>query len=192
MRLHLAFFVLAIGAAPAAMAACSVKDKEISDARFFALTSGEGAWREYQSLDQVPHVALDSGMTAEYVQQRKSSASVTLVAPGQHFWTYTRYCFDEHGRLEGMSLELRTPLGWGYRMEGTVRKSEFSAGAPKFFRTKNGRSTAKPEGVAAAPANLKPTVYLKVSELPFASLLNPGAIPDQKRGSKVTVASSDN
>jgi len=193
-NLPLAVIALVIAGVPAAMAspACSVKDKAPSAARIFAKTSGPGAWREYRSLDAVPQVVLDSGLTAQFVQHKKSSPSVTVVAPGEDFWTYTRYCYRDDGQLADVSYEVRTTLGWGYRMEGTAFLGGFSANTHEFFRTKDGKPTSRPDGVADAPLGLQPTLYLKVSELPFASLLKTGAKTRPGRHAEVALVSTGN
>ena len=172
-RIPLAVSLLIIGLAPMAIAAstCNVKDKVPATARIFANTSGHSAWHEYRGLDEIPQLALDSGITAQVLQRKKGVPSVTIVEPGEDFWLYTRYCYDDEGQLDGVTLELRTSLGWGRRVEGTVSGNEFYASKSEFFSTKNGKPVSKPFGVADAPAGLKPTLYMRVSELPFASLL---------------------
>jgi hypothetical protein len=194
MRFHFVVFALAICSAPAMMSAatCSVRDSVPSTARVFAKTSVDRAWQEYESLAEVPQVALDGGMTAQLVQQKARVPSVTIVAPGQEFWTYTRYCFNKKGALNSLSSELRTPLGWGYRMEGTVAGSALSARRQGFFLIKDGKPIAKPNGVGKVPTDIKPTLYTTVGELPFASLLKMVATPDGKHGVRPTLASAAN
>jgi hypothetical protein len=172
-RFPFALLLLALGFPSAGKAAppCSVKDKMPSSARIFATAGDDGTWREYTSDGQAPDVGLDSGMSAQFVQHKKESPSVTMVKPGEEYWSYTKYCYGEGGLLEGVSLEIRTQLGWGYRVEGTASASGFSANSHEFFRTKDGKTIAHPDGVADAPAGIEPTLYMKVSDLPFASLL---------------------
>src|ERR1700733_3516264 len=138
-RIPLAVSLLVIGLAPMAVAAstCNVKDKVPATARIFARTSGYGAWHEYRSLDQIPQLKLDSGTTAQVLQRKKGIPSVTIVEPGEDFWLYTRYCYDDEGQLDGVTIELRTSLGWGHRVEGTVSGNEFNAVRSEFFSTKN-------------------------------------------------------
>jgi hypothetical protein len=190
----LAVFALVIAAAPAAMAStCSVNDKLPATARIFAKTSAQGAWREYPSLAEAPQLALNGGMTAELVQQKKNSPSVTVIAPGEDFWSYTRYCYRDDGQLADVSFEIRTEMGWGYRMEGTAFLGGFSANTHEFFRTKDGKPIARPEGVGEAPLGLQPTLYLTVRELPFAPLLKTAVKSAHGNGSApVTLASADN
>jgi hypothetical protein len=172
-RFTLALSLLALGFPLAGKAAptCSVKDKVPSSARTFAKAGDDGAWREYPSTGQVPDVGFDSGITAQFVQHKKESPSVTMVKPGEQYWTYTKYCYGEDGQLAGVSFEIRTQLGWGYRVEGTASASGFSANSHEYFRTKDGKPIARPDGVADAPAGLAPTLYMKLGDLPFASLL---------------------
>lgn len=174
-RFPLALALLALGFPLAGKAAptCSVKDKVPSSARIFATAGGDGAWREYSSAGQVPDVGLDSGVTAQFVQHKKESPSVTMVKPGEDYWTYTKYCYGEDGELAGVSFEIRTQLGWGYRVDGTASASGFSASSHQYFQTKDGKPIARPDGVADAPTGLEPPLYMKVGDLPFASLLKP-------------------
>ncbi len=172
-RVALVLSVLAIGVAPVAAAApsCHVQAKVPASARTFAKTSILSDWREYSSLDEAPHLVPDSGMWAQIWQDHGKNQSVAIVEPGQDFWMYTRYCFDSQGALESVGLEIRTPLGWGYRAEGYVSGGGFSERSSAFFNLKSGRTVPKPEDVAQAPRALRPVLYLHQSELPFAPLL---------------------
>jgi hypothetical protein len=99
-----------------------------------------------------------------------------VVAPGQDYWTYTRYCFDSDGQLENVDFEVRTRLGWGLRAESSAA-SGFDATNSNFISLKSGKTIAKPDGVGDAPQALKPILYLRVNDLPFASMLTASAKP---------------
>jgi hypothetical protein len=169
----------ALGLAHFAMAApaCNVKVKIPAKARIFARVNGQGEWREYQTMSDVPQLDLDSGMSAQFWQPKKHSPSVYVVEPGEDFWVYTRYCFSGDGKLENVSFEIRTPLGWGHRSAGSVTGTAFQPSSSQFFSTRSGKTIAKPNGVGDIPRDVKPTLYLKVSELPFAGLLSPATKP---------------
>ncbi|MFZ1937786.1 MAG: hypothetical protein WBA18_22390 [Terracidiphilus sp.] len=186
--------VFALGLSPVAMkaATCSVKDKVPSSARVFAKADDQSEWREYSNAGQQPDVQLDSGMSAQVVQHKKEIPSVTIVKPGESYWTYTRYCFADDGHLEGVSFEVRTQLGWGYRVDGTASGGGFGANSHEYFRTKDGKTIEKPEGVADAPTGLAPTMYLSVSQLPFAGLLKPATRTHGKHGAALTLVSTAN
>jgi hypothetical protein len=192
-RIRLALAVFALGISPVVMSAttCSLKEKLPSSARIFAKADDQSSWREYTSAGHVPDLQLDSGMSAEVVQHKKGIPSVTVVRPGEQYWTYTRYCFAGNGHLDGVSFEVRTQLGWGYRVEGTATGGGFSATAHEFFRTKDGKTIEKPEGVADAPAGLAPTLYMSVSELPFAGLLKPPAKAKSGRHAGMALVSAE-
>jgi len=168
---------IAIGLPPVARAAssCKVKTNTPSSARTFAKISNQSTWREYKNLEGVPDLELNNGMSAQFWQDRSKNRSVTIVEPGQEFWSYTRYCFNSNGELEGVGFEVRTELGWGLRAEGSLLGSGFYSNSQEFFSLKNGKTIAKPEGVGAAPVGLRPTVYRNVSELPFAQMLKVSA-----------------
>ncbi len=174
-RIALPLFALVIGMAQVATAApaCNVRAKVPAADHIFAITSDGAAWREYRSTGDVPELKLDSGMSAEVWQHRKKTRSVYIVEPGQDFWSYTRYCFDDEGQLEGVGFEVSTPLGWGIRSEGTASGNGFDPSTVEFISLKNGKVIPKPAGVGHAPFSLKPRVYLTLRDLPFASLLTP-------------------
>ena len=150
---------------------CTLQVKAPSTARTFARTTGQSQWKEFRNIGDVPALELDHGMTAQFWEGQDSPRSVTTFEPGQDFSRSARYCFNGGGVLEGMSFEIRTELGWGFRAEGVVLKQGFAARTQEFFDLDTGRPIAKPGGVGTVPIALKPTLYLKVSELPFASLL---------------------
>jgi hypothetical protein len=171
--------VVVLGCAPVAIAApaCGVQVKIPAKARIFAKTNDQAGWREYRSIADVPQLDLDNGMSARFWQPRKGSPSVYLVEPGEDFWVYTRYCFSSDGKLQDVSFEIRTPLGWGHRSEGSISGTAFQPISSEFFSTRNGKPISKPAGVSDVPRNIKPTLYFKVSELPFAGLLSPASKP---------------
>ncbi len=186
-----AVLALAAGAAPSVLAAtCSVRDKVPSTARVLAKTSDQAPWSEYRSLQDVPDLTLSGGTTALVVL--KKSGSVTIVKPGQTFWIYTRYCYGEDGALGGVGFEVRTYLGWGYRMEGSALQGGFSANSREFFRTKDGKTIRQPEGVADAPMNLQPTLYLSLDKLPFAALIKTTARAHGKHDAAPALAKASN
>jgi len=145
---------------------------------------GHSDWQEYHSLSDLPDLSLDSGVSAQFLQHKKGSPSVTIIQPGEDFWLYTRYCFDEEGQLAAMSFELRTSLGWGLRREGTAGGSSFSASPAEFFDTKTGKTVSRPMGVGSVPNGIRPQVYMKLGELPFAPLLSgaPGNVHPKRPG----------
>jgi len=191
--LAIALLALVCVAEPIGMAesTCTVSDRVPSKAHILAKASDQGAWREVASLPSLPDLALSGGMTALLVQKR-SSQSVTIVKPGQSFWTYTRYCYSGDGKLDGVGFEVRSHLGWGYRMEGSAFRGGFSASSHQFFRTKDGKAIPRPKGVDEAPLGLQPALYLSVSDLPFAALLKTTASPHGKQGATVTLARAGN
>ena len=187
-----AILVLAAGLAPMAKAVpgCSVKAKIPAAARIFAKTNERSAWREYQSSEELPTLELNSGMSAQFWKERDKSGSVYIVEPGQDFWTYTHYCFDKRGELEGVAFEIRTPLGWGHRTEGEVTNYGFDTRQFEYFSLRNGKTIPKPPGVGKIPDELKPVLYREVTELPFASLLTDVKKQRSKRAPSTSLASA--
>jgi hypothetical protein len=189
-RVALVLLSLVMCSTPIVMAApgCSVNTKIPGAARVFARASDQSAWQEYPSMEDVPELKLNGGLAAQFVQHKKNSPAVTIVKPGLNYWTYTSYCYASDGQLAGVSFEVRTQLGWGYRMEGTAFLGGFSDNTHEFFQTKDGKPIARPEGVSEAPAGLQPTLYLTVEQLPFASLLKTAANPGRKQEAAQTTS----
>jgi len=172
-RIALVLSLVAIGIVPVAVASpvCSLKVKAPIGTRTFAKTSDLNDWQEFQSVYELPDLSLASGMSAQFWQHKHGTPSVITVEPEQGFQIDTRYCFDEGGQLEFVSFEIRTDLGWGHRTEGTVLDGVFSETSSEFFRVKDGKAMAQPEGVSETPQSLQPKLYLSLDELPFADLL---------------------
>jgi len=171
--LALVLSVLAIGFSPIAIAAqaCSLKVKAPTKARTFATTGDQSDWQEYRGLDMIPELSSARGMSARFWQHKHGTPSVIIEEPGQDFQIVTRYCFDEEGQLKSVGFEIRTALGWGHREEGTVLGGVFYESSSEFFRLKDGKTTPQPDFVGGVPPSLQPKLYLSVSELPFAGLL---------------------
>jgi hypothetical protein len=171
---RLAFFYcgLTFFAVPVTFASpvCDVKAAVPQSARTYAKTGDQEAWREFRSLQDVPALATDGGVSAQLWRDETGGSSVYMVEPGEDFWTHTRYCFDRGGQLERVSLEVRTAWGWDYRLEGSVVKGALRANSSEFFSTENERSISKPRGASDISEALKPTLYLTTSKLPFAHL----------------------
>jgi hypothetical protein len=187
IRLPVAFVglvvcLVTIGSSAIAFAApaCSLKVRMPAGARTFAKISNQSNWQEYQSLDAVPELSLASGMSAQFWRPRHGTQSATLVEPGQDFEIETKYCFDEVGELESVSFEIRTALGWGHRVEGTVRGGVFNESSSEFFRLKDGKTTPQPDFVGGIPQALEPKLYSSVGKLPFAGLLETSVASNRK------------
>ena len=165
--------VVTIGFSPNAFAApvLSLKVKMPRDARRFVKTNNQSDWLEYQSFDSVPALRPGGGASAQFWESEGGSHSATMVEPGQGFQIETTYRFDEAGQLRNVGFEIRTALGWGYRAKGTVTGGVFSESMSEFFGLNDGKTIRRPDFVGGVPRTLKPKLYLSVSELPFAGLL---------------------
>lgn len=165
--------IVTIGNSPIAAAApaCSLKIQMPANSRTFAKTNNQSDWQEYRSFESVPALRPGGGMSGQFWQHKHRTPSATMVEPGQDFQIETKYCFDEAGQLEAVGFEIRTALGWGYRAQGTATGGVFNVSSAQFFRLKDGKTTPQPDFVGGVPEALKPKLYLSVSELPFAGLL---------------------
>jgi hypothetical protein len=187
IRLPVAFVALVLSVATIgfsatafAAPACSLKVRMPKGARTFAKVNNQSDWQEYQSLDAVPELSFASGMSAQFWHPKHGTQSMTLMEPGQDFEIETRYCFDEGGELESVSFEIRTALGWGHRVEGTVTGGVFNQSLSEFFRLKDGKTTPQPDWVGGVPRALEPKLYSSVSKLPFAGLLETSVASNRK------------
>jgi len=75
-------------------------------------------------------------------------------------------------------------------MEGSISGEDFSPRTAEFFDLKNGKAMPQPRGVGEAPAALKPTIYMKITDLPFASLLPVAAKPQKGKKKSALVNSA--
>jgi hypothetical protein len=162
---------IGFSAATFAAPACNLKVRMPAGARTFAKVNNQSDWQEYQSLDAVPELSFVGGMSAQVWHPKYGKQSVTLVEPGQDFEIETKYCFDEVGELESVSFEIRTALGWGHRVGGTVKGGMFTESSSEFFRLKDGKTISQPDWVGGVPQALEPKLYSSVSKLPFAGLV---------------------
>ena len=181
-RLALFCYGLTFFAVPIASAAppCDVKAVAPQSARTYAKTGDQEAWREFRSIQDVPALDTDGGVSAQIWWDKAGASSVYMVEPGDDFWTYTRYCFDKTGQLERVGFEVRTAWGWAYRLEGPVVKGALRADSAGFLNAANERPIPKPEDANDISEALKPALYLKTSKLPFAHLLaHPSKLPER-------------
>jgi hypothetical protein len=165
--------IVTIGFSPNAFAAPvrSLKVKMPKYARTFVKTNTQSDWLEYQRFDSVPALRPGRGVSAQFWESDGGTHTATMVEPGQDFQIETTYRFDKEGELESVRFEIRTALGWGHRAEGTVTGGVFSERSSEFFGLDDGKTIPQPDFVGGVPAALKPKLYLSVSELPFAGLL---------------------
>ena len=169
--LVLCLVTIGFSASAFAAPACSLKVRMPAGARTFAKVNNQSDWQEYRSVDAVPELSFAGGMSAQVWHPKYGKQSVTLVEPGQDFEIETKYCFDEGGELESVSFEIRTALGWGHRVEGTVKGGVFTESSSEFFRLKDGKTISQPDWVGEVPQALEPKLYSSVSKLPFAGLV---------------------
>ena len=184
--------VLSVAQVAMAAPACSVRTTIPIAARTFAKANDQSGWLEYRHVEEVPALALDSGKSARFWEDRNKTRSVYIEEPGGDTSVYTRYCFNKKGDLESVNFEVRTSLGWGLRAKGAASNKGFDPKSVEFISVKSGKKIPKPAGVSKIPVALKPTIYMNVSELPFASLLAPPekAAPKSQGAPKVNSMAS--
>ena len=149
---------------------CGADQKKPAE-RIFANADGKSGWREYRSATEIPELQLDAGQAAWLWSGREGNILIQVQDPGEDFAAYADYCFDASGELVHLRYELRTAWGWGYREEGPVVNGKFAREVSEFFDTKSEASVKRPEQADDVAEALKPHVYLRKSQLPFAKLL---------------------
>jgi len=150
---------------------CQV-DLERPAKQVFARIDDGHSWRTYKTLGDVPELSLDSGVSVEAWTGQTGRLLIRTVEPGEDFWRYTEYCFDKEGRLDRVSLEVRTAWGWAFRTWGQVKGTVLHAESSAYFGTKSNTRIPKPEGADDISAALKPRLYPETTKLPFFKLLS--------------------
>jgi hypothetical protein len=143
----------------------------------FAKVNEKHSWREYRSIENVPVLDLDGGISAELWDGPSGSFIVRIVEPGEDFWTYTEYCFNKSGKLDYLGFELRTAWNWAFQLDGSVENGALHNNFEGFFSTRTKKPVRRPESANDVRDALKPTLYLQAKQLPFSKLLlkNPRA-----------------
>ena len=140
--------------------------------RVFADATGKGPWTEFRDIRNVPDVNLDDGgAVARAWPGSDGNILVFVEEPGEDFEIGSEYCFDKDGVLSQMRLQVRTAWGWGFREEGPVKEGAMAAATKEFFDTEKNTSIVKPDAANDIPEALKPKLYAKTSDLPFAKFL---------------------
>lgn len=150
---------------------CGV-DKNRPPNRIFANSDGKHGWHEYQRIEEVPVLELDAGVAALMWYGSDEKVLISMQEPGEDFGAYSDYCFDKTGRLLQIRFELRTAWGWGYREEIQNTQGKLTKRKSEFFSTSSEKTIPKPEQANDVPEARKPTLYLRMSQLPFSKLLS--------------------
>lgn len=139
--------------------------------RTFADAEGKNTWREYKTPKDVPQMQ-SSGYFAQSWTASSGNVFIRMEEPNEDWFTYTDYCFNKIGRLIALRFEVRTAWGWGHRESGPIVKGAFKPRTSDFFNTGNEVTIARPEQAEDFVVELKPHIYIRKSQLPFAKLLS--------------------
>lgn len=138
----------------------------------FAQVDAKHAWAEFKSIEAVPKLSLDGGLSAEIWKGSNGSLLVRTVAPGEDFWAYTKSCYSHAGYLDYVQFELRTDWGWYYKAEGSIIMGRFHRSTEQYFNSKSDQPlVVRPQQPDDFPNILIPVLYKRVKFLPFADLL---------------------
>ena len=139
-------------------------------ARVIANSEGKG-WQQYPDVKSVPELQLNAGAAVMQWPGSHGKLLVAIQELAEDFSVYAYYCFDKAGYLTQIRYELGTAWRWGCREEGSVVKKKFNRETSIFFSTETEQPIPRPEQADDVPDALKPTFYLKKSQLPFFQLL---------------------
>jgi hypothetical protein len=140
--------------------------------RAFANTDEKQGWREYRKIGDIPEVALGSSTYAYLWLGPNNSLLIRIEEPTEDFAIYSDYCLDRAGRLVQLKFEVRTAWGWGYREERSLSKGLSTPETSEFFSTQTEQPIPRPEMADDIPEALRPRLYKRKSQLPFAKLLS--------------------
>jgi hypothetical protein len=139
--------------------------------RIVAYIDDKLGWREDQRVEDIPEVALGSGVYSYLWADPNGLLLIRIVEPTEDFAVYSDYCFDRSGRLVHLKFELRTAWGWAYREESAVSRGLSAPETSEFFSTATEQHTVRPEMAVDISESLKPRLYLRESQLPVCKLL---------------------
>jgi hypothetical protein len=139
----------------------------------FGQVDAHQAWAEFKSIEAVPELSLDGGVSAQIWKEPNGSLLVRTVAPGKDFWAYTKSCYSKAGYLDSIEFELRTDWGWYYKAEGPFVMNRFHRSTEQFFDAKSNKPlVVRPQQPDDFPNMLIPVLYKRTKLLPFADLLD--------------------
>jgi hypothetical protein len=147
---------------------CGVNEDTVAK-RVFAKVNDDAPWREFANMQAVPEIV--NGVSAQVWNGPKDSLIVRTAEPGEDFWSFTDYCFDQGGNLTRIRFQLRTAWGWGFRVDEAVENSALRNKSETFFDTKTQKPIARPDQADDIREAMQPTIYSRVSRLPFSQLL---------------------
>ena len=147
-------------------------DESSSAQLVFAKFDNASLWASYKSMEIVPELSLEGGISAQVWRKESNALLVRTVEPGEDFWGYTEYCFGNSGKLMRVRYEVRTAWGWAYRVEGPFAKGSMVKKSERFISTKNDTPIPRPKEAEDISQALKPTIYPYTSRLPFSKLLS--------------------
>lgn len=142
--------------------------------RVFVDATAKEPWTEIRDIRTLPDVNLnDGGRVARVWKGTDGNVLVFVEEPGEDFDIASEYCFDKDGAISRIRFQVKTAWRWGFREEGLVKDGAIVAETNEFFDMDNGEKVPKPSGANEIPETLKPKVYTKITELPFAKLMEP-------------------
>jgi hypothetical protein len=140
--------------------------------RLFADPEGKHLWQEYRSAKDAPEVQLGFGQFARFWAGPNGKALIRLEEPHEDSYAYTDSCFSKTGHLLSLRFEVRSVQGWGLREERNIVNGTLRPRTLEFFNTEDERPVTKPEDADDVRDAVRPPVYARKSQWPFAKLLS--------------------
>jgi hypothetical protein len=140
--------------------------------RVFAQVGAHQPWSEFKSIDAVPKLSLDGGVSAEVWKSPNGTMLIKTSAPAKNIEAFTMSCYSRAGYLDSIQFELRTDWGWYYEAEGPFVMNRFHRSTEQYFDSKSNQPlVVRPQQPDDFPQIIIPALYKRVKFLPFADLL---------------------
>jgi hypothetical protein len=149
---------------------CGVDENQPAQ-RIVADPEGKNVWRRYKKPEDVPTLE-SSGHFAQIWVTFNGNVFIRMEEPSEDWVTYTDYCFNKIGRLIVLGFEVRTYWGYGFRKSGPIVKGIFRPRTSDYFDTENEAAITRPEQAEDFVEALKPYIFNRKSQLPFAKLIS--------------------
>jgi hypothetical protein len=134
----------------------------------------DGQWKKYRALSEVPESHVGITRMAQVWQGPMGMTLVTINPDIGEIFVQTSYCFQESGHLLALTHDVRHPAGWGFF---ELRQYDISgrtlSSSARFFDSTSGDELRHRKKDVENQALLKPTLYSRFEDLPFASLYRP-------------------
>ena len=141
-------------------------------------SDNSGHWAQYSSDEKVPPGDVD---TRAYWWKTSNLTLVRItVAIVDDMQKTSEYCYNSSGRLAEFRYEFWTAWGWGYNERRALNSAgQLTVTQSGFVKIPGGQRIHKPDQAADVEKSLRPEIYERLKEMPFA-----GVRPTMGRGKR--------